>query len=213
MQDDPPPQAASVVENIVPHMTQLSIMAPSNLNHSHIEPIGSSNSNQTSASNMSSPEVVRQMKSPTPTLAPSTLPPAVNLHPSISFPWQPPPSGLTVRLKPLLPALAALDKKTGLLPAAEFQDEIGEEEAAARLLEQHRQSRMPYVHLSSQRLQAVVGEKNDWNFGEFLCFSLIFWMTVVSSELFLFADLLSLSLFCFEVRTCEADMFFRILGD
>jgi hypothetical protein len=199
MQDDSPLKQTSLVENILTHMSQLSIKASSKENDSHMEPDDSPNSNQASTnttSNMSSPEIVHQMKNPTHFLARAALPPAANLDPSMAFPWQPPPSGLTIRLKPLSPALDILDKKAGLQLATEVQEPL-ELDEAARLLEQHRQSRMAHVQLSSQRLQAVVGEKNDWDFGEFLCLADLFLTkaTVVSCALLHFANFLSLSLF------------------
>lgn len=49
----------------------------------------------------------------------------------------------------------------------------GEEELrlreARRVLDEHVRDRMGFVRLGSERLQAVVGERNAWGFGELFC--------------------------------------------
>lgn len=122
-------------------------------------------------SNVSSPVIVRQMRSPVP--APPSLPPGPSADPLMSFPYQAPPSGLTIRLKPLAGGLAALDNERGSTPPTNVQQDLGHREAT-RLLQKHRHERMPYVQLASRRLHAVLGEKNEWEFGKFLYILSIF---------------------------------------
>ena len=122
--------------------------------------------------------------------------------PTLTSPFPPPlpaPPNLQIRLRSQLSVLQDLDaslsqkfEEEGLPPVLDesrmvgkgrVEIEEGEEELSAReargALDEFARNRTPFVVLASQRLQAVLGEKNTLDFGEwdfaFRCFGEFCW--------------------------------------
>lgn len=121
-----------------------------------------------------------------PSLCPSTLALFPQSTPTLSFPTALQPPTVPIRLKPYTPAIAQLEAECArhdeVIPDGERRMGEGRQEArkgeeelrawdARATLDKHVAARMGFAQLASERLQAVLGEKNDWTFRKWKLFS------------------------------------------